>query len=197
MKRRLAIVVACAVVGCSGSVERDDRPAFTIDSSQPFRLEFGRGSGWDGLNTVKIDQTGQAVLHRMKSERREDVTVLSWEVATLQLSPEALAEALQAVESNDLMGLHRAYHEDIADGTQWVLWIKQGEREKSVYFNNRFPSAISAFAQQLDGVLRGPGWARRRGSRSQIGNHGSTSRNCGTASSVEAEPDVALDPRGH
>ena len=40
----------------------------------------------------------------------------SWAVATLQLSPAALAEVLKAVESNKLMGLHKAYHADIADG---------------------------------------------------------------------------------
>ncbi|OWK45407.1 hypothetical protein FRUB_01738 [Fimbriiglobus ruber] len=131
-----------------------DRPAFTIDPTQPFQLEFGRGSGGRrGLDTVKIDQTGRAVLHRMKSERKEGVSVLSWEFATLQLSPEALAEVLKAVESNGLMGLRNAYHEDIYDGTQWVLWIKQGDREKSVYFDNNFPQQIEVFAEQLDDIL--------------------------------------------
>jgi hypothetical protein len=153
MKRSLMVMVAYALVGCSGSVERDDRPTFTIDRTQPFRLEFGRGSGLDGLNTVKIDQTGRALLHRQKTEFRKDVTILSWEYATLQLSPEALADVLQAVESNHLMGLHRAYHKNIADGTQWVLWLKQGEREKSVYFDNYFPPAITAFAKQFDAIL--------------------------------------------
>ena len=153
MKRTLLIAIAYAVAGCSGSVEKDDRPPFTIDRTQPFRLEFGRGSGWHGLNTIKIDRTGRAVLHRQKAEYRKDVTVTSWEFATLQLSPEALAEVLQAVESNNLMRLHKAYHEDIADGTQWVLWIKQGEQEKSVYFDNSFPRAITDFAEQLDAIL--------------------------------------------
>jgi hypothetical protein len=153
MKRSFVIAVALAVIGCSGQVEKDDRPAFAIDRTQPFWLEFGRGSGWHGLNTIKLDQTGRVVLHRLKSERRQDVTVLSWEVATLPLPPEAVGEVLKAVEANGLMGLHKAYHEDIADGTQWVLWIKQGEREKSVYFNNSFPAAITRFAEQLDAIL--------------------------------------------
>jgi len=90
----------------------------------------------------------------MKSERHKNVNVLSWEVATLQLPPEALAEVLKAVESNNLMGLHKAYYDEkIADGTQWVLWIRQGEREKSVYFNNSFPREITAFAEQMDAIL--------------------------------------------
>jgi hypothetical protein len=153
MGRVPTIALILLAAGCSGRVEKDDRPAFAIDHTQPFWLEFGRGSGWHGLNTVKIDQTGRVVLHRMKSAHQDGATVLSWEAATLQLTPEALAEVLKAVESNDLTGLHKAYHEDIKDGTQWVLWIKQGEREKSVYFNNRFPRAITAFAEQLDAIL--------------------------------------------
>lgn len=151
------LAVALFVVGCSGRVEKDDRPAFTIDRTQPFRLEFGRGSGWHGLNTIKIDQTGLVVLHRLNSEHRQIVNVMPWEVVTLQLPSEAIAEVLKAVETNDLMGLHKAYHENVADGTQWVLWIKQGDRQKSVYFNNHFPKAITRFAKQLDSIMAGAG----------------------------------------
>jgi hypothetical protein len=152
--RWFLIAFALAVIGGVYLLAvRNDRPAFTIDHTQPFWVEFGRGSGWHGLDTVKIDQTGRVVLHRMKSEHQVHVNALSWEVATLQLSPEALDEVLKAVESNKLMGLQKAYHENIADGTQWVLWIRQGEHEKSVYFDNRFPPAITRFAEQLDAVL--------------------------------------------
>ena len=146
MGKLLIIAVTAATVGCSGRVEKDERPAFTIDSSQAFRLEFGRGSGWHGLDTVRVDQDGGVVLHR---RQQADV----WETTTLQLPPNALADVLKAVESNGLMGLHREYHADIHDGTQWVLWIKQGEQEKSVYFNNSFPRQITRFAEQLDSIL--------------------------------------------
>jgi hypothetical protein len=89
MRRLLVIVFAlAAAAGCS-RVERDDRPAFTIDRTQPFWLEFGRGSGWHGLDTIKIDQTGRVVLHRKKITRQEKVNV--WEVATVQLPPEVIA----------------------------------------------------------------------------------------------------------
>ncbi len=161
MRRSLVIVIALAAAGCSGRIEKDDRTAFTIDHAQPFWLEFGRGSGWDGLDTIKLDHTGRVVLHRMKSTRQESVIVLSWETAGLQVSPEVVTEVLKAVESNGLMGLHKAYHNDnIADGTQWVLWLKQREREKSVYFDNRFPRAVTAFAEQLDGILARAGLDR-------------------------------------
>lgn len=150
----LGVVVFVFVnLGHPGHVVKDDRVPFGIDRSQPFWVEFGRGSGWHGLNTVKIDQTGRVVVHQMRSEQQENVIRTRWEVATLQVPAETVAEVVGAVESHHLMALHKAYHEDIADGTQWVLWIKQGEREKSVYFNNNFPREITAFASQLDAIL--------------------------------------------
>jgi hypothetical protein len=156
-RRRLLMLIATALIVPVGgwAVWRAfAASAFTIDRTQPFWLEFGRGSGWHGLNTVKLDQTGRVLLHRMKYTREENVIVQSWEVATLQLPQEQLAEVVKAVESNNLMGLHKAYHDkNIADGTQWVLWIKQGDQEKSVYFNNTFPKEITAFAKQLDAIL--------------------------------------------
>src|SRR5262245_45181811 len=69
MRRSLMIVIAFAVLGSAGGVESDDRPAFTNDRIQPFWLEFGRGSWWHGLDTVKFDQTGRVILHRLKSAR--------------------------------------------------------------------------------------------------------------------------------
>jgi hypothetical protein len=118
-----------------------------------YRLEFGRGSALDGLETIRIDPAGRVALHRMKSERRADAVVQSWETATLQLSPEVRAGVLKAVEANDLMGLGKAYHADVRDGTQWVLCIRQGDREKAVFFDNSFPRQITAFAEQLDDFL--------------------------------------------
>jgi hypothetical protein len=161
-RRLLLIAFALAVIGGGVCffVLRGDSPALTIDHAQPFWLEFGRGSGWHGLDTVKLDQTGRTVLHRMKSEHKDDVEFLSWQVATLQLSPRALGEVLKAVESNGLLGLHGEYHAKIHDGTQWVLWIKQRDNEKSVYFNNNFPRRIRAFAEQLDTILAGAGYSR-------------------------------------
>lgn len=153
MGRLPTIIAVLTIAGCSTRVETDDRPTFTVDPNQAFRLEFGRGSGLDGLETIKVSQNGGVILHRTKQP--EDG---KWETATLQLSLDALAEVLKAVESNGLLDLHRAYHDtNRKDGTQWVLWIKQGDREKSVYFNNEFPRAITRFAEQLDAALSAAG----------------------------------------
>jgi hypothetical protein len=126
-------------------IEKDSRPAFQIDPKKPFRIELGRGSGWFGLDTIKVSEDGTVVIHR-----QQDI----WYKATMQLSEDSLADVLQAVADNRLLGLHKAYHaNNVMDGTQWVLWIKQGAEEKSVYFNNHFPKEIVRFATTLDAIL--------------------------------------------
>ena len=90
MRRSLLVVCAVAFGGCSDQVEKDTRPAFQIDSVQPFRLEFGRGSGWNGLDTIQIDQTGGVVLHRLKSDGTG-----SWETTSLRLAPPFRVHAAQ------------------------------------------------------------------------------------------------------
>jgi hypothetical protein len=139
----------------------DERPAFRIDTAQPWSIEFGRGSGMYGLETVKIDSTGRVVLHRPGLRRGPsgDCTLV-WETATVRLPPEVVAEVLAAVEENHLLNLHRVYSASAADGgvvvvdgNQWVLWIRQGGREKTVYCDNHFPDPIVRFAERLDAIL--------------------------------------------
>lgn len=162
MRRFLVVICVLLVTGVlfgvwwSGpTVKRDNRPAFRIDPEQPYRIEFGRGSGWHGLSTIKITQDRQAIVHRKRRDHQDGVTNLYWETTTLRLSAEDVAKVLAAIDANHLMELHRSYSDPhIQDGTQWVLWIKQGECEKSVYFNNYFPRSIERFATQLDEILR-------------------------------------------
>jgi hypothetical protein len=154
MRQALMITAALATVGCSSSVETDDRPAFQIDPTLAYQLELGRESGLAGLDTVRVSQNGSVVLHRLQQGQQEHL----WETSTLQLPPDPRAKILKAVEVNGLMELHRTYHNPkIADGTQWVLWIKQGEQEKAIYCNNSFPPQITRFANQLDGILSAAG----------------------------------------
>jgi hypothetical protein len=88
----------------------DDRPSFRIEPARPWRLGLGRGSGWHGFDTVKLDQTGRVILHRLSSSRRTCLLVSDWETATLRLRPAALSEVLAAVEEHRLLELDRAYH---------------------------------------------------------------------------------------
>ena len=121
-------------------------------------LEFGRGSGRYGLDTVKVFQDETVILHRRTNPFDRDI----WETTTLQLTPESLAEVLAAVEKHRMRDLNKVDDGGLLDGTQWVPWLQQGAREKSVYFNNSFPEEISSFAEDLDNVLKDAGSEKAR-----------------------------------
>ena len=85
-----------------------------------------------------------------------------------QPPPHAVSEILVAVSRDGLLRLHKAYHaQNIADGGQWILWIKQDINEKAVYCDNNFPAAITAFAESLDAVLSKSGLGQARWERVQ------------------------------
>lgn len=140
----------------------DDKPAFRIAPQEAWHLAFGRGSGMQGLETVKLDQDGHLVLHRMNSKSRGEIEYLYWESATFELPPDAVAKVVEAVAANGLLRLDKAYHAGVVDGTQWVLKLQQGEREKVIYFDNHFPDAIVRFATQLDQILKESSGAKLR-----------------------------------
>jgi hypothetical protein len=103
-----------------------------------------------GLNTVRVEQDGQVTLHRVKGPPATP----TYTQATLQLPPEAIEKILHSAAENRLLRLSSSYHNtNIHDGTQWVLFIRQGWTKKAVYFNNRFPDAIERFADDLDRIL--------------------------------------------
>ena len=162
--RSTLLILAVLLVGCDGNtsttktagggnagnkkVEPDTRPAFVLDPSKPFVIEFGRGSGWHGLDIVKIDQTGTVQLSRVEGRP-------SAESASLKLSSADVATLVGLVNSNQLTSMGRTYSDPrIADGTQWVLWLEQSPSLKAIYFNNSFPSQINAFAGGLDALLQ-------------------------------------------
>ena len=128
--------------------EKDVRPPFKLELKKPFQIEFGRGSGWHGLETIKLGNDGRVEVYRRDPDHRD-----SWVRADLTTSQNSLAEVVKAVDDCHLLSLHKGYHANVADGTQWVLWFKQGQNEKSIYFNNHFPAEIQSFAKLLDAVL--------------------------------------------
>lgn len=159
LRTLLLFVTICSVV-CGVAVILVDRatylrvpdpqPAWAIDESRPWTIEFGRGSGRQGLDTVKIGNDSRVVLHRLTST----ATTLICEQATINLPPQAVAEILATVSRDGLLRLHKEYHaRNVADGSQWIFWIKQGDNQKAVYCDNYFPGAITDFAESLDAVL--------------------------------------------
>ncbi len=92
-----SILIGLLVVlsGCIGPwgwplarVERDGRPAMTFDPTQPFRLEFGRGSGMCGLDTVLLEPSGQVTLYRGWP---------AWETTTFDVSPDVREQIGQVI----------------------------------------------------------------------------------------------------
>jgi hypothetical protein len=147
-----------------------------LDPDVPYRIDLGRGSGWHGLETVKVRQDGTVLLHRQQVERKEEpkgvVIYLYWETTTLHLPEGALAKILDAVAANRLLGLRREYIDsEVQDGSQWVLWIQQGDREQVVYCSNRFPEELVQFAVTLDEILAENGLERAEWHRVAYSDH--------------------------
>jgi hypothetical protein len=130
--------------------EPDRRPRFTFDPASPFHLEFGRGSGQYGLDTIVFDQTGHVVVHRAQADGY-------WEKAELELPKNRLQRLVKAIVDLRLGEMAASYSANVDDGAQWVFWLQQGDHEKSVYFDNHFPAAIQTFATQLDAELQQAG----------------------------------------
>jgi hypothetical protein len=139
--------------GPASRVVVDDRPVFDLDAARQWRIDLGRGSGLDGLETVTVNQSGRLLLYQRTDELDGTVVRSRWETAADVLPPEAVASVLAAATSNQLTLLRRAYHADVYDGTQWVLRIRQGEHDKAVYFNNHFPERVVRFATKLDEII--------------------------------------------
>jgi hypothetical protein len=153
----VVLVPLCGVgalfVSCR-TTRPDTSPPFSLGETEAFRLEFGRGSGWHGLDTVKVDSGGETVLHRLKREQWGNSYRQVWETTRLKLSSADVKELVRKVNSIGLLKMNKAYHdENLVDGTQWVFWVRQGSNEKSIYFNNFFPHEITEFAQYLDELL--------------------------------------------
>ena len=119
-----------------------------------------------GLETARLRTDGHVELHATRSVRKGDTTYMHWERAELQLSSERVAELRQLVSKHDLAGLQPRYRDpDIADGTQWVLLLQQGEFRHAVYCDNKFPPELEAFARALDQLLQRSGVADASWSR--------------------------------
>ena len=151
---RLVFVVSFVVVnsGCwhsGGSALMsvpDKRPVFSIQSDTSFAIEFGRGSGWHGLDTISIDEIGMVLIHQ--------ITNSGLEKSSFTLKPSEVMDILASLRLHEIMNLDREYHdESIADGTQWVFLVTQGDNTKTIYFNNHFPKEITDFASDLDSIL--------------------------------------------
>lgn len=122
-------------------------PAFVVDPARDFHFEFGRGSGWHGLETVAFGTDGVVTLFRLHPQ-------VGWQRSSLKLDADAIGRLFSVVNSEGIMKMPAIYHHtEILDGTQWVLWIEQDGKSKAIYFNNYFPSGIIRLAERVDAEL--------------------------------------------
>lgn len=130
-------------------VAPDPKPSFRFDATKSFKLDFGRGSGWNGLDTISISEAGHVELFRDLTMRNS-----AWEHATLQLTPAQIAEVAKAFEQYAVARKGRSYsRREVADGEQWILWVRQGDDDQATYFSNAFPNEIKLFANDIDNIL--------------------------------------------
>jgi len=155
--RTILLILSALLLGCNHApatkkvVKPDTRPSFLLDPAKPFVLELGRGSGLQGLDIIKVDQSG--TLSMSRTTRSADT-----ESTSLTLTRNDIAALADLVNTNQLTTMGQAYSDpSIADGTQWILWIQQGASEKAIYFNNSFPDQITTFASNLDALLQAAG----------------------------------------
>jgi hypothetical protein len=123
---------------------------FAVDLAKDFHFELGRGSGMAGLDTIAFGRDGIVTLYRQRSDGR-------WQTATLRFTPDAIARVFGDVSAEGIMKLNAAYHADVDDGIQWVLWITQGSHSKAVYLDNYFPLSVRRLAERLDSELANAG----------------------------------------
>lgn len=128
----------------------------------PFTIELGRGSGMYGLDTIRISSDEGARLYRSETFTPKHSRFRSqiWYSAQLELPKPAIASIASAISEHKIMGLDRKYHANIDDGTQWVLRIVQGESQKAIYFNNRFPEEVKRLATIIDQTFDKNGLAK-------------------------------------
>lgn len=171
--------------------ETDTRPPIQFDVSKPYRLEFGRGSGLEGLDTIALDENGHIILHRLKVEEKNDVIHHYWERSNLYLSAQMTEEIAKLILDLRILDMKRAYHADVHDGTQWIFWLVQDGQEKSIYFNNHFPKAIQKFAVELDNKLKIVGIENAQWTR--VPDKQTRQHEKAIWDSIEEKPNIGLD----
>ena len=157
----ILLVVSLTFAGCGGvikqdsgdgsfdlalvSSEIDNRAVMDFKPDKPFHLEFGRGSGWHGLEVVKLNEKGLLETYEFSPDYRRGVCLLE---------PDVIREVAGWLVENNVFEMNKAYSAGVNDGSQWIIWIKQNGVEKSVYFDNYFPKAIQNFATSLDAKMK-------------------------------------------
>ena len=133
------ISVALVMVGCV--LNRDlIRPVpWPVVYDSTFEFQLGQGSGWQGLNLIKITADGNAVY---QYESFSNV----WSRKTFQLTPVEVQSLADQVNELKIVALDDHYRASVHDGTQWCILVKSQGHRKRIYCDNRFLRRIEKLA---------------------------------------------------
>jgi hypothetical protein len=127
------LLFATALSGCG---ERRG-PPITADAT--FEFQLGQGSGWHGLDLLKIPADGMAV-YEYQPQRGK------WFRKRFSVDKGRLEALIEKIKALNILDMERWYTSGIADGTQWCILIKSGGQQKSIYCDNKFPQPIKDLA---------------------------------------------------
>jgi hypothetical protein len=121
-----------------------------LDASD-FTLIVGEGSGWHGYDVIKVRADGTCE-HTFNDQGGAG---LVWKRAAFTIDHATVLELRQLLVDIGYFNLPRAYHADVADGTQWVLQVSAAGKHKGVYCNNHFPPELIRISEFLRGRVLG------------------------------------------
>jgi hypothetical protein len=142
-----------------------DRPDFPLakseDDPSPSRLRsehilgaegfvftMGVGSGLSGLDVFRVDAAGNAVYVFATGDSHGD-----WWRAEFTVAAPMVTHLRKLLVEIDYPSLKRAYHANVADGTQWCIRVDCAGIVKKMYCNNYFPAAAMRLAAAVGGEI--------------------------------------------
>lgn len=126
-------------------IENGNHKKFFLFPEKPFKLELGRGSGFLGLDIIRIDKNRSVSLIRKQE--------YNWQHCSFKLTNQEAKEIIIAILKNKNCLLKKGYHADVIDGIQWILFFSQENNEINTYFNNHFPKEIIELAEIMDKIV--------------------------------------------
>lgn len=114
---------------------------------------MGEGSGWHGYDVLRIAATGEARYTFAKLDGQRTV----WRGAEFRVDKPMLAKLRATLNDTKYFSLRSAYRDpDVADGTQWFVKVRIGEKEKVVVCDNAFPPEVVRLSQFVHDEILDP-----------------------------------------
>lgn len=132
--------------------------------AEDFSFTLAQGSGLDGYATFRVSSEGKCeflfFVHKTEvkkpGEGPDELSVGDiyidrvWLMAEFTLTDAMQRQLRQAIEEAELYSLKDRYiDERVQDGTQWIVMLRAGRKEKRIYCSNKFPKALRKLSVNL------------------------------------------------